>query len=180
MEAPHQDTFLEEGYVNSRCNKRKQQSHSVTRHRLFVQKKDEGGKTLTRGKHSQIDEGYWDGLGEHIRLNAKEEETDGSEAVKITFARDSEQPPAIETSEDNNALDNGSDSIAVWTVTVRLITMKEANNTPGENTTEMGSLECEGDVSPEWGSTTRCLTGHQRSYIYTKSSFRVIHALMSR
>ena len=83
MEEPHQDTFPEEGYVNSRCTERKQQSHSVARHRLCVQKKDTQGKT---------DEGYWDGLAAHIRLNAMEEETGGSEVVKITFARDSEQP----------------------------------------------------------------------------------------
>ena len=62
---------------------------------------------------SPLDEGYRDGLGKHIRLNAKEEETGGSEAVKITFARDSEQPPAIESTEVNNALENGSDSIVV-------------------------------------------------------------------
>ena len=97
MEEPHQDTFPEEGYLNSRCTERKQQSHSVTRHRLCVQKKDEGGKTLTSRKYSQIPPrrripGNQDGLGKHIRLNAKEEETGGSEAVKITFARDSEQP----------------------------------------------------------------------------------------
>ena len=47
--------------------------------------------------------------------------------VDITFARDSEQPPDIETSKDDNALESGSDFIAVWTGTVGLITMKEAN-----------------------------------------------------
>ena len=60
---------------------------------------------------SPLDKGYWDGFGQHIRFNAKEEETGRSEV--ITFARDGEQPHAIETSEDNTAFENGSDSIAV-------------------------------------------------------------------
>ena len=34
-----------------------------------------------------LDDGYWDGLDEHIRLNTKKKETGGSEVVKITFAR---------------------------------------------------------------------------------------------
>ena len=42
---------------------------------------------------SPLDEGYWDGLGEHIRLNTKTEETGGSEVVEITFTRNIEQPP---------------------------------------------------------------------------------------
>ena len=30
---------------------------------------------------SPMDEGYWDGLGEHVRLNTKKKETGGSEVV---------------------------------------------------------------------------------------------------
>ena len=40
-----------------------------------------------------LDEGYWDVLGEHIRLNTKKKATGGSDVVKITFARDIEKPP---------------------------------------------------------------------------------------
>ena len=77
--------------------------------------------------------------------------TGGSEVVEITFATDSEQPPAIETSEDNNAIEYGTKSIAVWTGIVGLITMKEANNTSGDMTTEIGTTEHGGDVSPKEG-----------------------------
>ena len=57
--------------------------------------------------------------------------------------------------------------------------MKEANNTPGDNTEEMGTKEHGGDVSPERGSTTKCLTGNQRFYRYAKSSYKAINALTS-
>jgi hypothetical protein len=63
----------------------------------------------------------------------------------------SEQPPAIERSEGNNKFENGANSIAVWTGTVGLITMKEANNTPGNMTREMRTTENGGNVSPEEG-----------------------------
>ena len=53
---------------------------------------------------SPLDEGYWNGLGKHIRPKYKKEETGESEVVEITFARDSEQPPDIKTSKDSNAL----------------------------------------------------------------------------
>ena len=69
--------------------------------------------------------------------------------VKITFARESEQPPVTETTKDSNALDNGSYSIAVWTGTVGLIMMREANNkTLDNNTKEMGTLRRGEDISP--------------------------------
>ena len=100
---------------------------------------------------SPLDKGYWNGMGEHNRLNAKKYETGGSEVVDITFARDSEQPPDIETSKDDNALESGSDSIAVWTGTVWLITMRLTNNTLGNNTKKMGTLERGEDISPEKG-----------------------------
>ena len=45
---------------------------------------------------SPLDEGYWNGLGEHTRLNTKKEETGWSEVVEITFTKDIEQPPAME------------------------------------------------------------------------------------
>ena len=51
----------------------------------------------------------------------------GTEMVKITFARDIEQPPEIGVRKDSEAIENGTESIAVWTGTVGLITMKEAN-----------------------------------------------------
>jgi hypothetical protein len=53
----------------------------------------EGGENLAQGKHKQIPPRG----GIYIRLNAKEEETGGSEVVEITFATNSEQPPAIES-----------------------------------------------------------------------------------
>ena len=64
-------------------------------------------------------------MGENTRLKAKKEETGGSEVVEITFARDSEQPPDIETSTNSNALENGVDSIAVWTGIVGLSKMRD-------------------------------------------------------
>ena len=41
---------------------------------------------------SPLDEGYWNDLGEHIKLNAKKEETGGSEGGEITFYKDIKQP----------------------------------------------------------------------------------------
>ena len=58
-----------------------------------------------------------------------------------TFARDDKQPPAIEPSEDNIENEAGMESIAVWTGVVWLIMMKEANNTPGDMTIEVGTKE---------------------------------------
>ena len=102
---------------------------------------------------SPFAKGYWDGLSEHTRLNAKEEETGVSEVVEITFARNDKQPPAIEPNEDNIAKDTGIESIAVWTGVVGLITMKEAINTPGDMTIEIGTNTKEhgGDVFPSGG-----------------------------
>ena len=94
----------------------------------------------------------WDGLSKHIKLDAKEEEeTGGSEVVKITFAGDHKQPPTIEPSEGNSANDTGIEPIAVWTGVVWLITMKEANNTPGDMTIEVDTKEHGGDISPGGG-----------------------------
>ena len=42
----------------------------------------------------------WNGLGEHIMLNAKKEETGGSEVVEIKYAKHIEQPPEIRESKD--------------------------------------------------------------------------------
>ena len=36
---------------------------------------------------SLLDEGYWDGLGEQVRLNTKKEETSVSKVVEITFVK---------------------------------------------------------------------------------------------
>ena len=58
---------------------------------------------------------HWDGLSEHTKLDAKEEQTGGSEVVEITFAGDNRKLPAIEPIEDNCANDTGIESIAVWT-----------------------------------------------------------------
>ena len=55
-------------------------------------------------------------MGEHVRLNTKKEETGGSEVVEITFARNIEQPPVTRDSKDSDAVENGSESIAVWTL----------------------------------------------------------------
>ena len=65
----------------------------------------------------------------HIMLNTKQEETGVSEVVEIKFDRDDKQPPATEPREDTIANETGMESIAVWTCLVRLITMKESNNT---------------------------------------------------
>ena len=105
-------------------------NHTQSQDTDYVSRKRAEEKRLLQEENtdrSPLDEGYWNGLGEHNRLNAKKYETGESEVVDITFARDSEQPPDIETSKDDNALESGSDSIAVWTGTVGLITMKEAN-----------------------------------------------------
>ena len=72
-----------------------------------------------------------DGLGEHIRLNAKKEDMGGSEVVEITF--------------DSDAVENGSESIAVWTGTVGRITRREPKNTFGNDAEDKGTLEHKGD-----------------------------------
>ena len=61
------------------------------------------GRPEDNNNRSPLDEGYWDGLGEHVRLNTKKEETGGSEVVKITFARNIEQPPVTQDSKDSDA-----------------------------------------------------------------------------
>ena len=82
-------------------------------------------------------------MGERIRPKTKKEETGGSEVVEITFAIDSKQPPT-----DSKALANGSDSTVVWTGTVGLIRMRKTNDTLGNNTKEMDTLERGEDISP--------------------------------
>ena len=57
---------------------------------------------------SPLDEGYQDGLGEHIRLDVKTEETGGLEVVEVTFARNIEQPPVIGESKDSDDVKNPS------------------------------------------------------------------------
>ena len=71
--------------------------------------------------------------------------------MRTEFARDREQPHGIETRTDRDALENGSDSIAMWTGTVGLIMMRETNNTLGNNTNKMGTLMHGEDISPGKG-----------------------------
>ena len=76
--------------------------------------KEERLLTEENTDRSPFNEGYWDGLSELIKLDAKEEEeTGGSEVVEITFAGDHKQPPTIEPSEGNSANDTGIEPIAV-------------------------------------------------------------------
>ena len=67
--------------------------------------------------------------------------------VEITFARNIEQPPLTQDSKDSDGVKNGSESIAVWTGTVGLITMREPKNTSGNDAEEEGTLEHRGDIS---------------------------------
>ena len=99
------------------------QSHDTDQ----VSNRRSDGKRLSQEDNkdrSPLNKGYWNGLGEPIRLNAKKEEMGRSEEVKITFAKDIEKPPEIGESKDSDAIDTRSESIAVWTGTVGLITMR--------------------------------------------------------
>jgi hypothetical protein len=71
---------------------------------------------LSEGRPEEEDNNYrspLDWFGKQVRLNTKKEETGGSEVVKITFARNIEQPPVTQDSKDSDAIEKGSEFTAV-------------------------------------------------------------------